>query len=469
MYVKFDGNPLRYPAFEATVNDEIISKDVPDGIKLSRIIEMCEGDALRSVRNCPAFGTAEEGLEECLKILKERYGADHILAQALFKSLRSTKSVSKPLELRDLYDDLKLAHKNLDKLSLKSDFENQELIKNTVKRCPTYVAVMWRKKVFSVLEEKQEYPSFVQFVEFFKKVSTQANDALYGQEFWNEIVSKKAATGAGNSNAFFAVDGQNQKSQAQKCALCSGVHSLYQCDSFAALNPRDRLAKVRQKRLCFICLRSGHRSNDCRFKHIQCTVPGCSKRNTHNTLIHIPVTNPSIPAQFENPAAPVNPAADTGNSSPGIIGATIGKGSIVTSRKLVYQPIVPLTVSNGELSMNIYALKDTGANATYASDYLSDKLQLKGPVITHMQHTMSNSADVNSKLVNCEITAMTGERFSLRNVLVQPDMLAPFPAQYIDVEKYPWLKDIPLCTVGHEVKVDLIIGMDRSDLTIPLT
>ena len=142
---------MRYPAFEATVNDEIMSKDVPDGIKLSRIIEMCEADALRSIRNCPAYGKPEEGLKECLKILKERYGADHILTQALIRSLRSTKTVNKPLEIRDLYDDLRLAQKNLDKLSLKSDFENQELIKNTVKRCPSYIANLWRKKVFFCL------------------------------------------------------------------------------------------------------------------------------------------------------------------------------------------------------------------------------------------------------------------------------------------------------------------------------
>ena len=459
-YTKFDGNPLRYPAFEATVNDEIISKNVPDGIKLSRIIEMCEADALRSVRNCPAYGTPEEGLKECIMILKERYGADHVLAQALIRSLRSTKTVNKPLELRDLYDDLKLAQKNLDKLSLKSDFENQELIKNTVKRCPTYVAALWRKKVFSILEEKNKYPSFEQFVEFFKKISTQANDALYGQEYWNEMVSKKSPSGAGSSNVFSTVDSP----KVQKCTHCSGGHSLHQCESFIALSPKDRLAKVRQKRLCFICLRAGHRSVDCRFKQIQCTVPGCAKRSTHNTLIHI-IPHQNVSVQQDRPVDS-SAASGTGNEVPGT--PKVGNSGIVPSNRLVYQPIVPVTVSNGELSVKVFALKDSGANSTYASDHLSNTLRLEGPVISHMQHTMSGSADVSSKLVNCEITSMTGERFSLSNVLVQSDMQAPFPAQYIDVEKYPWLKDIPLATVGHDVKVDLIIGMDRSDLTVPL-
>ena len=450
IYTKFDGNPLRYPAFEATVNDEIMSKDVPDGIKLSRIIEMCEADALRSIRNCPAYGTPEEGLKECLKILKERYGADHILTQALIRSLRSTKTVNKPLEIRDLYDDLRLAQKNLDKLSLKSDFENQELIKNTVKRCPSYIANLWRKKVFSVLEAESKYPTFEQFVEFFKKVSTQANDPLYGQEYWNEMMNKKSSSGSGGSNVFSSVG----SSKTQKCVHCSGDHSLHQCESFIALSPKDRLAQVRQKRLCFLCLRAGHRSVDCRLKQIQCTVPGCAKRSSHNTLIHIPIQERQ------------SPAADTGSGTSGA--PKVGQSGVVPSKKLVYQPIVPVTVSNGELSMKVFALKDSGANTTYASDHLSNMLRLEGPVVSHLQHTMSGSGDVSSKLVNCEITSMTGERFSLNNVLVQSDMQAPFPAQYIDVEKYPWLKDIPLTTVGHDVKVDLIIGMDRSDLTVPL-
>ena len=173
---------------------------------------------------------------------------------------------------------------------MQSDFENQELIKNTIKRCPTYVAGLWRKRVFKVLEEKEKYPPFDDFVDFFKKISTQANDALYGQDFWNEMVNKKSTSGAGSSNAFSAVDVQSQsKSPAPKCVHCSGGHSLYQCESFTSLNPKDRLAKVRQKRLCFICLRAGHRSNECKCKHIHCTVPNCAKRNSHNTLIHIPV------------------------------------------------------------------------------------------------------------------------------------------------------------------------------------
>ena len=111
---------------------------------------------------------------------------------------------------------------------MKSDFENQELIKNTVKRCPSYIANLWRKKVFSVLEAESKYPTFEQFVEFFKKISTQANDPLYGQEYWNEMMNKKSSSGSGGSNVFSSVG----SSKTQKCVHCSGDHSLHQCESF---------------------------------------------------------------------------------------------------------------------------------------------------------------------------------------------------------------------------------------------
>ena len=463
-YVKYDGSPLGYPAFKATVDDEILSKNVSDGLKLSRLIEMCEGDALRSIKNCPAYGTAKEGLAEALKILHERYGADHILAQALVKSLKSTKPVSKPLDLRDLYDDLRLAQKNMDKISMKSDFENQELIKNTIKRCPTYVAALWRKQVFKVLEEKEKYPPFDDFVEFFKKISTQANDPLYGQEFWNEVVKKQSA-GSGASNVLSTVGVQNTpKSPAQKCVYCSGAHSLYLCEGFSSISPKDRLMFVRQKRLCFICLRGGHRSNECRCKHVFCSVAGCTKKNTHNTLIHIPVSIQPTPAGNTG-----NEGSDTaGTASSGA--PTIGKCAVLSNiSKLIYQPITTLVIYNPETqkSEQIYALDDSGANTCIISEHIARKLNLKGPILSHTQHTLSSSGKVDSKLVNCEITSVTGETFSL-SCLVQPDMDAPFPAQMVEVNDYPYLKDIPLTLVGHDVRIDLIIGRNRSDLTIPL-
>lgn len=66
-----------------------------------------------------------------------------------------------------------------------------------------------------------------------------------------------------------------------RCAYCAGNHLLYKCDQFCRLLPHDRLALVRDKKLCTLCL-NNHPGSGCRFTW-SCAV--C--KGKHNSLLHI--------------------------------------------------------------------------------------------------------------------------------------------------------------------------------------
>jgi len=68
-----------------------------------------------------------------------------------------------------------------------------------------------------------------------------------------------------------------------KCSLCAESHRLADCKKFNDKNAADRVAHVREKRLCFGCLRAGHISKRC-FTKVACKVPGCSSK--HHTMLH---------------------------------------------------------------------------------------------------------------------------------------------------------------------------------------
>jgi len=65
-----------------------------------------------------------------------------------------------------------------------------------------------------------------------------------------------------------------------QCTLCNGSHRLFKCDRFLKLQPRQRLNRARQQRLCFNCLQPF-------FKNHTCSKQVCRKCNKKHTLIHI--------------------------------------------------------------------------------------------------------------------------------------------------------------------------------------
>lgn len=56
--------------------------------------------------------------------------------------------------------------------------------------------------------------------------------------------------------------------QRNTCSLCKGQHALFSCKSFLNLSVQDRIARIKQLKLCFNCLRTGHVSTEC--KSSQC-------------------------------------------------------------------------------------------------------------------------------------------------------------------------------------------------------
>ena len=123
-----------------------------------------------------------------LATLEKRYGSKHVIAQSIIKKLKSGKTVNKPKEIRQLYDDLNTASLNLTELNMKYEVDNHTSIKEILKRCPNYVVGRCRKHVFKHLKDKDDYPTFDNFVRFFDEVCKQDNDQLYGQEYYADTM-----------------------------------------------------------------------------------------------------------------------------------------------------------------------------------------------------------------------------------------------------------------------------------------
>ena len=71
----------------------------------------------------------------------------------------------------------------------------------------------------------------------------------------------------------------------RNCQMCSGQHSIWQCEWFKQLSVPERKKLAADKALCFKCLGTGHYARVCPKKHFRCKVPSCGKE--HHTLLHV--------------------------------------------------------------------------------------------------------------------------------------------------------------------------------------
>lgn len=71
------------------------------------------------------------------------------------------------------------------------------------------------------------------------------------------IVHSKEIRSRRHSNNF-SVTNLNQNNSKFKCYYCKQDHSIFKCESFLKLKVNDRIAAVKQLKLCLNCIRDSH-------------------------------------------------------------------------------------------------------------------------------------------------------------------------------------------------------------------
>lgn len=67
----------------------------------------------------------------------------------------------------------------------------------------------------------------------------------------------------------------------EECVICKSRHGLDECASFKKMTLEERTDLIKESRICWSCLKGGHRSRYCRNKKICSTCNG-----NHPTLMH---------------------------------------------------------------------------------------------------------------------------------------------------------------------------------------
>ena len=460
----FTGNPLEYQSFMSVFEETLSSSVADDQMRLTRLLQYTAGPAKAAIRNCALMG-GTKGYQQARAILKNRFGSNHLISQKIIADLKSGKSLSKASDLQQLADDLTSALSVLEDIDMLNEIGGQQSLIDILQRCPRYIRNKWQDKALDHSRAKDSYPTFKDFVEFINKMAVDWGDPVYGRQ---KPQSESVCHNFTGDN----VSRVNNGRPVDKCVLCGNSHRLWDCAKFKSMHPWQRFDVAKNNRLCFNCLLPNHCARNCK-KSSMCTVPDCRKKHTKflhtdrrvGQSTHPQGSNSSGDASNVGASAHSG-SADTGSVGNGNVTGNARVGSVSAFGSTVFLPIVPVTV-NGRHAL---ALLDTGSTNTFLSEHLAEQLGLEGSRHKYTMSTMSAmGASVSSKCVSINVASTDGAFCQqIHNVLVVPSIPARYPPVSVDIAQYSHLSDIPIPHITPGERVDLLIGMDNSQLLIPL-
>ena len=139
-----------------------------------------------------------------------------------------------------------------------------------------------------------------------------------------------------------------------QCNICMANHNTWECTVFNQLAILERWKMVRENRLCFRCLGTGHVGNYCKCSKV-CGIGGC--RLTHDRLLH-----GYKESQYSDPRQSRNQDRN---------------GCGQRAQRSLWT--VPNIAKNGDNRIQINVLLDDGSTMTFIKKEVACKLGLQGP------------------------------------------------------------------------------------------
>lgn len=154
---------------------------------------------------------------------------------------------------------------------------------------------------------------------------------------------------------------QNVNAVAGKLCFCSQSHSSKYCSQYPSFEARRE--RVRNLKLCFCCLKEGHRVNDCSQK-FECR--NCNGKN-HHTFLCIKLCNDIV-----NPTRQNTPKPDTNVVSSTLTDATpVPPSMTVNSTDITCSPVSVSNSTNIEPPRELFPLSTQSSTSCATSSSLS--------------------------------------------------------------------------------------------------
>ena len=229
------------------------------------------------------------------------------------------------------------------------------------------------------------------------------------------------------------------------CLKCNQKHMLWQCQEFRALSNKERNKFVMENRCCLNCLTKGHFVSKCTSKWV---CKHCNKK--HHSMIHIDRED----RQRFHAATNAQSFQPTRND----ISAHFSQSESTT-----ILPTALINLNHAGENFSIRALLDAGAEKSFISSRIQQKLQL--PIEKHHAQISGIGGTVVSKSKGrCNV--LLGSKHSNFKIhitaIIVPKLSHLLPSRLVKLQNIEEIKNLELADPNFHKPgpIDMIIGSD---------
>ncbi len=481
----FTGNPLQYPTWIKAFETLIEGKAINPAERLHFLSKYVSGEA-KEVVNGFMLLDGEDAYLKAKEQLHKRFGDPFVVGTSFRRKLDEWKPIppNDAIGLRKFADFLvqcETAMNRVSGLSVLNDVqENQKMLS----KLPKWLTTRWARVVYKSREEKQQFPTFSEFVKFLVTESNIMCDPTNLRSGKSNDENKRAREprkddprfpkykpGIGTDLRNFATkteegkqsDGilpNNDQPAQNPCQLCKGSHDLNSCQQFRGMVIKDRKRFAQDKGLCYGCLGYGHVSKQCK-KRKKCDI--CGK--LHPSSLH---------GDFkEKPKVNDSPNENANSTVNCTKACFVNDGSQVRISSM----IIPVWLHHSDdpsVKTLVYALLDDQSNTSFITEETLRCLNVCGPETKlslstmHADNELISSTKIKGLVVqdyhhgvsiNLPTTFSCSTIPATRKQIPCPEMASQWPHLKPIAEK--------LIPYQHDANVGLLIGSNCSKAIMP--
>lgn len=441
---KFRGDVTKWRSFWDSFSTSIHENSGISTIdKFNYLNSLLEGNAARTIQG---LALTTSNYNDAVEMLKERFGKTQIIISAHMDEILKIQACTDGRlgSLRYVYDNISVHVRGLASLGVSSNEYGSLLIPVIMSKLPNEIRIQISRNSTSDVWKIEELLDII-------KKELEAREASEGNKTTDftrrpsppNNALPKPMPGTPTSATFFSGN-QSDQTVTIRCAFCEDFHYSASCKM--VVEPEKRREILQRKNRCFICLRIGHRSNECSTNK---TCRNCNKR--HHQSICDQAFHKRITSNETN-----------SERSEAITTATLRKRGTV----LLQTATALASNEDGTQTKKARILFDNGSQRSYVSNHLKSRLNLK-PYKTEMLH-LNTFGEQKYRKQRCEVVKIRVVKPGLNkeveiSALTFPVICSSLRSK-VDVGKFPHLETLELADdFDNECddSIDILIGSDH--------
>ena len=461
---RFFGQKKNYEAWKAAFYSCVDRTKATPEYKLLRLRECLQGEPLKVIEN---LGHSAAAYEAAKSRLERKYGGKRRALTLRLEELNSFKPVREDNE-----KDLERFSELLEGIVVNLKDANQEAelgdgsLYITLQRKFNKSLLSKYKQWVSDNHRTENVKTLREFVDRESEFLTTASETISGVLKEPFKKDKKIPS---VEQTFVTQDPlDHKKKSSRKCKVCKGQHGVWACESFLKMSVAKRWEVATGQKLCFRCLADGHRGEACLRSRV-CGLNGCT--STHHRMLHEDKTDDKTSRNESAVGSDLSSTSVGGAADEGEIGerthVTTTTMKLTAPSEFMALRTVPVYLTNGSKQVKVNALLDEGSSRSYLNSDVAAELGLEGrPQELTVNVLNDNQEKLNSLVVEFTISSLDGTVRKLASAYTTRRVTGSMHVVDWNRYKSKWkhLKALKFPQVGPRPIVDLLIGVDLSDL-----